>query len=149
MAKILLDGRNVLILWFGSSKCLFFAFFWVHQKLQLWLNILTAKWHFLVQTKVALLIKNSKDSKNGSKSYHIPLNNLVPGNPPKNMWYRYFKIGPWKFCKMYLKLILSMSPIMCNSNFSRKLTLTLYWTVLVQSGCTFTVLCLYCTVLYL
>ena len=41
--------------------------------------------------------KKSKDSKNGVKSYHSPLNRLVLGNPPKNMLYRYFKVGPWKF----------------------------------------------------
>ena len=67
MAKVLLDSGNVMFLRFEHSMCPFSSFFEVHQKLQLWRKILTSKRHFLVQKRVALLIKNSNDHKNGVK----------------------------------------------------------------------------------
>ena len=60
MEKTLLDGGNTLILCFENFNCLLLAFFWVHQKLQLWLNILTTKWYIFVQNKVALIITRRK-----------------------------------------------------------------------------------------
>ena len=105
MGKILLDGGNTLILCFENFNCLLLAFFWMHQKLQLWLNILTTKWHIFVQNKVALIIKNSKVSKNGAKSYHSPLHHSFLRNPLKKLWHRYFNIGASKFFMMHLKFI--------------------------------------------
>ena len=97
MGKTLLDGGNTLVLCFENFNCLLLAFFRVHQKLQLWLNILTTKWYIFVQNKVALIIKNSKDSKNGAKCYHRPLHHSFLSNPLKNLWHRYFNIGASKF----------------------------------------------------
>ena len=122
MGKTLLDGGNTLILCFENFNCLLLAFFWVHQKLQLWLNILTTKWYIFVQNKVALIIKNSKDSKNGAKCYHRPLHHSFLSNPLKNLWHRYFNIGASKFFDMYLKFIFSVSPFMWIWNQSWKLT---------------------------
>ena len=122
MGETLLDGANTLILCFEYLNCLLLAFFWVHQKLQLWLNILTTKWYIFVQNKVALIIKNSKDSKNGAKCYHRPLHHSFLSNPLKNLWHRYFNIGASKFFDMYLKFIFSVSPFMWIWNQSWKLT---------------------------
>ena len=93
----------------------------MHQKLQLWLDILTTKWHIFVQNMVALIIKNSKDSKNGAKSYHRPLNHSFLRNPLKKLWYRYFNIGASKFFKMHLKFIFSISLFIWIWNYSWKL----------------------------
>ena len=87
MGKTLLDGGNTLILCFENFNCLLLAFFWVHQKLQLWLNILTTKWYIFVQNKVALIIKSSKDSKNGAKCNHRPLHHSFLSNPFKKLWH--------------------------------------------------------------
>ena len=122
MGKTLLDGGNTLILCFENFNCLLLAFFRVHQKLQLWLNILTTKWYIFVQNKVALIIKNSKDSKNGAKCYHRPLHHSFLSNPLKKLWHRYFNIGASKFFEMYLKFIFSVSPFMWIWNQSWKLT---------------------------
>ena len=122
MGKTLLDGGNTLILCFENFNCLLLAFFRVHQKLQLWLNILTTKWYIFVQNKVALIIKSSKDSKNGAKCYHRPLHHSFLSNPLKKLWHRYFNIGASKFFEMYLKFIFSVSPFMWIWNQSWKLT---------------------------
>ena len=121
MGKILLDGGNTLILCFEYFNCVLLAFSWMHQKLQLWLDILTTKWHIFVQNMVALIIKNSKDSKNGAKSYHRPLNHSFLRNPLKKLWYRYFNIGASKFFKMHLKFIFSISLFIWIWNYSWKL----------------------------
>ena len=122
MGKTLLDGGNTLILCFENFNCLLLAFFRVHQKLQLWLNILTTKWYIFVQNKVALIIKSSKDSKNGAKCNHRPLHHSFLSNPLKKLWHRYFNIGASKFFEMYLKFIFSVSPFMWIWNQSWKLT---------------------------
>ena len=122
MGKTLLDGGNTLILCFENFNCLLLAFFWVHQKLQLWLNILTTKWYIFVQNKVALIIKSSKDSKKGAKCNHRPLHHSFLSNPLKKLWHRYFNIGASKFFDMYLKFIFSISPFMWIWNQSWKLT---------------------------
>ena len=122
MGKTLLDGGNTLILCFENFNCLLLAFFRVHQKLQLWLNILTTKWYIFVQNKVALIIKSSKDSKNGAKCNHRPLHHSSLSNPLKKLWHRYFNIGASKFFEMYLKFIFSISPFMWIWNQSWKLT---------------------------
>ena len=107
----------------------------MHQKLQLWLNILTTKWYIFVQNKVSLIIKNSKDSKNGAKCYHRPLHHSFLSNPLKNLWHRYFNIGASKFFDMYLKFIFSVSPFMWIWNQSWKLTslCTELWAVTAKS----------------
>ena len=133
MPRFILNSGSILILWFEKSKCLFLSFFLVPRKLKLWLNVETTKWHILTLNKVALFIKNSKDSKTGVKSYYRPLHCSFLANPLKDLFYRYFKIGAWKFYKMYLKLIFRISPFIWNENFSLESTLTLYWTVLTVS----------------
>ena len=121
MGKTLLDGGNTLILCFENFNCLLLAFFRVHQKLQLWLNILTTKWYIFVQNKVALIIKSSKDSKNGAKCNPRPLHHSFLSNPLKKLWHRYFNIGASKFFEIYLKFIFSVSPFMWIWNQSWKL----------------------------
>ena len=102
MGKTLLDGGNTLILCFENFNCLLLAFFQVHQKLQLWLNILTTKWYIFVQNKVALIIKSSKDSKNGAKCNPRPLHHSFLSNPLKNCDIDISILGPPNFLRCTL-----------------------------------------------
>ena len=99
MAKILLYSGNALILWFEYSKCSFSSFLKVHQKLKLWLKILNTKGHFWVSNKVALIIKNSKDHKNGVKSCCRPLHHILLQTLHKRSGLPYLTRGQQNFFK--------------------------------------------------